>query len=42
MTFDLYINEALFLTEDEKDVLAGLMANIRSELQSASDTDTDR
>ena len=40
--FSYNANEALFLTEDEKDVLAGLMANIRSELQSASDTDTDR
>ena len=38
--FSYNANEALFLTEDEKDVLAGLMANIRSELQSASDADT--
>ena len=38
--FSYNANEALFLTEDEKDVLAGLMANIRSELQLASDADT--
>lgn len=32
--FSYNTNEALFLTEEEKDVLAGLMANVRAELQS--------
>ena len=37
--FSYNSNEALFLHPQEKDTLAGLMANIRTELQSADDAD---
>ena len=33
--FSYSTNEALFLTEEEKDVLAGLMANVRKEIQTS-------
>ncbi|MBQ7423822.1 MAG: hypothetical protein IJV19_03645 [Prevotella sp.] len=41
MKLDLYINEALFLHPQEKDTLAGLMANIRTELSSTDDIQDD-
>ena len=39
MTLDLYSNEALFLKPQEKDTLAGLMTNIRTELMNAENDD---
>ena len=37
--FSYNTNEALFLAEEEKDVLAGLMANVREELNTHGDDD---
>lgn len=37
--FSYNTNEALFLAEEEKDVLAGLMANVREELNTHGDND---
>lgn len=41
--FEYNTNEALYLTEEEKDVLSGIMANIRNELERHStETESDR
>ena len=39
--FSYNINEALILTAEEKDILAGLMANVRTELQQHDETQND-